>query len=121
LSSMHLNGRTEELQVYGPPPLKEIIDIHLLYSETKLRYPLIFNATQSKEEQVIMVNEDLSVRSFPLNHRIPCTGFRFDEKPHLARINIEAVTELGIPTKYYPSIKRGEDYVTEGGQVYKSS
>src|SRR5690606_35074041 len=34
ISSMHLNRRTEELIIYGPPQLKDIIDIHLLNSET---------------------------------------------------------------------------------------
>jgi len=121
ISSMHLNGRTEELKLFGPPQLKEIVEIHLLYSDTKLRYPLIFHPTQTSKGEVILENEDIIVRSFPLDHRIPCTGFRFDEKAHLAKINIEAVQKLAISTQYLPAIKRGKDFVSAEGKVYKSS
>src|SRR5690606_39640218 len=57
LSSMHLNGRREELFIYGPHSLKEIIDIHLLYSDTVLRYPIQFIPLVDDEERIIMENE----------------------------------------------------------------
>src|SRR5690606_4754052 len=34
LSSMHLSGRTDDLHLYAPPELKEIIDLQFLYSQT---------------------------------------------------------------------------------------
>jgi len=121
VSSMHLNGRKEELMLFGPPELKEIIDIHLKYSDTQLRYPLIFKPLQVVKEEIIFENDDITVRSFPLDHRIPCTGFRFDEKPGLPRINIEMVESLSIPIQYYQAIKKGKDYIDEIGEVYKSA
>lgn len=121
LSSMHLNGRKEELSLFGPPQLKEIIDIHLKYSETLLRYPLNFRNVQALTDEMILDNDDIVVRSFPLDHRIACTGFRFDEKPRLAKINIEKVEECNIPTQYFQAIKKGKDYIDEQGEVYKAS
>lgn len=118
ISSMHLNGRKEELRLFGPPELKEIIDIHLKYSDTQLRYPLIFKGVQSLKEEVIFENEDITVRSFPLDHRIPCTGFRFDEKPGLSKINLDVVEKLAVPIQYYQAIKKGQDYVDQEGRVY---
>jgi len=120
ISSMHLIGRREELTLFGPPELKEIIDIHLLYSDTKLRYPLIFHPVQSSQEQVILENDDVIVRSFPLDHRISCTGFRFDERARLAKINIEAVKAQGVPMECLPVLKQGNDCVSDDGKVYKS-
>src|SRR5690606_13563392 len=110
----------EELTLFGPPALKEIIDIHLLHSDTRLRYPLIFHPVQSFEEQLILENEDVIVRSFPLDHRIPCTGFRFDERPRLAKINIEAVKAQRVPTECLSVLKQGKDCVADDGKVYKS-
>src|SRR5690554_586500 len=121
ISSMHLIGRKEELTLFGPPELKEIIDIHLRYSDTKLRYPLIFNAVNPFQEKVLLENEDVSVRSFPLDHRIPCTGFRFDERPRLAKINIQAVKTHSVPTECLSLLKQGVDCVSDDGKVYKSS
>jgi ribonuclease Z len=119
ISSMHLIGRKEELILFGPPELKQIIDIHLLYSDTQLRYPLVFRPTQSSTEQVLLENEDVIVRSFPLDHRIPCTGFRFDERPRLAKINIEAVKSQRVPRECLPLLKRGKDCISIDGKVYK--
>jgi len=121
ISSMHLNGRTEELLVFGPPELKEIIDIQLKYSDTRLRYPLVFHPTQTLAEEVILENNEVTVKSFPLDHRIPCTGFRFNEEAPLARINIELVDKLSIPVQFLQAIKRGEDYMSEDGKIYKSA
>lgn len=120
LSSMHLNGRKEEISIFGPAALKEIIDIHLLYSDTRLRYPLHFVATEPDETRVIMENENVVVRSFPLDHRIPCTGFRFDEHPPLAKINKSVCDPLNIPAHLFPEIKKGENFIDEQGNVYKN-
>jgi len=121
ISSMHLNGRTEELIVFGPPELKEIIDVQLKYSDTRLRYPLVFHPTQTLAEEIILENNEVTVKSFPLDHRIPCTGYRFDEKAHLARINVELIDKLSIPIQFLQAIKRGEDYTSEEGKVYKAA
>src|SRR5690606_23859785 len=92
ISSMRLNGRTEELMSFGPPPLKEIIDIHLKYSDTRLRYSLVFLATQHADEQVIYRSDFFSVSSFPLDHRVPCTGFLFQEAPPLPKLNMDEIS-----------------------------
>jgi|SRR5690606_2676574 len=121
LSSMHLNGRREELFIYGPHSLKEIIDIHLLYSDTVLRYPIQFIPLVDDEERIIMENEHVVVRSFPLSHRISCTGFRFDEQPPLAKINSEVCDKLNIPAHMFSEIKLGADFVDENGKIYRNS
>lgn len=118
LSSMHLNGRKEEIHIYAPLVLKELIDLHLKYAESELRYPLHFHATQSEETELILDNGEVQVFSFPLNHRIPCTGFRFDEKIGLRRMNKQKIANLNIPAIYFPLIKQGESFTDENGQVY---
>lgn len=119
ISSMHLNGRKEELHIFGPEPLHEIIQIQFRYSETVLGFTLHFYPTSHVEENLILENEDLFVYSFPLQHRIACTGFRFVEKQRLPRIIREKVEELGIPKVFYSRIKRGLEYTDEQGNVYR--
>lgn len=118
LSSQHLVGRKNELHLYGPPALKEILEVQFKYSDTQLRYPLIFHATDEHQEQIIFENNLLCVRSFPLRHRIPCTGFRFDEKQRSASLKKEEVERLHIPASYRRLIKNGVDYVAADGTVY---
>src|ERR1035437_10388229 len=61
LSSMHLMSRTDEMRLYCPKELKDIIDIQLKHSDTVLRYELIYHFINSSESKVIFEDEDLSV------------------------------------------------------------
>jgi len=121
ISSMHLNGRKDDLYIFGPPGLKEIIDIQLHYAETTLRYNLTFKATDSEHAQPIWEDSNLEVLSFPLSHRISCTGFLFKEKQRLPKINKELVASLEIPAPYFSLLKKGIDYVDPTGKVYKAA
>src|ERR1700748_2600611 len=74
LSSMYLNGRTKALKLFGPAELKEIIDMQLKYSDTELQYDIDFVPTHADRSQVILENQDVTVETIPLDHRIACTG-----------------------------------------------
>lgn len=119
LSSMHLMGRKDDLYLFGPPALKEILDLQFKHSQTELRYPLHFRATQSEQAGMLFEGTQLSVRTFPLDHRIPCTGFKFAEKQRLPSIDKGKVSELAIPAAHLPLIKRGHDYTDPEGRVHR--
>ncbi|MEN0054613.1 MAG: ribonuclease Z [Mucilaginibacter sp.] len=120
LSSMHLNGRKKELHLYGPPHLKEIIDLQLKYSETTLQFPLEFTPTNAQKAEVIVNNNDIIIETIPLDHRIDCTGFLFREKKRLRKLKKEKLEELHIPVEYYTALKKGNDYTSASGVVYKN-
>lgn len=121
LSSMHLNGRKKALKIFGPPPLKEIVDLQLKYSETTLHYTLEWVFTDATAKGIILENQDIFVETIPLDHRIPCTGFLFRQKKRLRKLIKERIEELEIPVAYYPAIKKGNDYTTPDGTVYKNN
>ncbi|POY37382.1 ribonuclease Z [Solitalea longa] len=117
ISSMHLNGRVNELFIAGPPELLEIIEIQLKYSQTVLRYPLKFVPTQTDHSEVIFRNSEFEVETIILDHRIPCTGFLFKELPRSRRIIKEYIKQFNIPPDYIPLIKAGADYTLPDGEV----
>lgn len=117
LSSFHLLGRKTPLHVYGPPKLKEIILGQFRASGTFTSYPLHFHSTQDKEVQVLLEHDVVTVTSFPLKHRVPTTGFRFDEKPLKRGLNKPAADQLGVPVCDYHWIKDGKDWTSENGKV----
>lgn len=123
LSSMHLSGRSDAIYIYGPPPLEEILHMHFLHAETTLRFPMHFQATQNQNPQTLIETKDFTVESFPLNHRIPCTGFRFTEKAARPKIDIEKIEKSGlnIPKEYYPLLKRGHTFVDKEGKAYPAA
>src|SRR6201990_1240025 len=97
LSSLHLNGRKKPLYIYCPEHLKEIIDIQFLYSETTIDYPLEYKFTDAQKTEMLLDNQDITVETIPLNHRIACTGFLFKEKKRLRKLMKEKIERLGIP------------------------
>jgi ribonuclease Z len=121
LSSMHLNGRKKTLKLFGPPQLKEIIDLQLKYSDTVLQYQIDFIFTNADKAEVILDTTDITVETIPLDHRIACTGFLYKQKKRLKKIIKEKIIELNIPIQYYSDIKKGADYVAADGTVYKNA
>lgn len=121
LQTMHLLGRATPLNLYGPPELKEIIDIHLKYSKSTLKYPIEFKSTQTNENEIILSNDYVQVSTIVLNHRIPCTGFLFKEKTKPRKINPVAINKFNIPKYAINQLKNGEDYVNfETKEVIKN-
>jgi ribonuclease Z len=120
LSSMHLNGRKKALYLFGPAHLKEIIDLQFKYSETTLQFPLEFTAIDAQKSEVIINNSDVIVETIPLDHRIACTGFLFKEKKRLRKLIKEKLEDLKVPVEYYTALKRGSDYTSASGEVYKN-
>lgn len=120
LSSMHLNGRKKALYLFGPAHLKEIIDLQFKYSETTLQFPLEFTAIDAQKSEVIVNNSDVTIETIPLDHRIACTGFLFKEKKRLRKLIKEKLEDLNVPVEYYTALKRGNDYTSANGEVYKN-
>jgi ribonuclease Z len=120
LSSMHLNGRIKPLKIYCPPQLKEIVDLQLVCSETRLQYEIEYRFTDHEKAEVILDNQDITVESIPLEHGMACTGFLFREKKRLRKLIKETIDEVNIPIEYYSALKKGADYVAPDGTVYKN-
>jgi ribonuclease Z len=116
LSTMHLQGRTTDLHLYAPEPLREIIDLQLRHSDTTLRYTLQFHPIDATRSEVIYSDEQIQVRTIVLQHRIPCTGFLFEEQPRPRRIDKEKVVGYDLPLETYQSLKAGEDLLLPDGR-----
>jgi len=117
LSTMHLNGRIKPFQIFAPAPLKEILELQFKHSDTQLRYEIEFTALTAESSAVIFENQDMTVETIVLNHRIPTTGFKFSEKKRLRKVIAEKLEAEGISSEYYPLLKKGLDLELPGGKV----
>jgi len=86
LTTLHLLGRKDELHLYAPEGLEEIIQIQLKASATTLIYPLIFHPLVSERLELVFEDERVTVHAFPLFHSIPTFGFIFREKIKVRKI-----------------------------------
>jgi ribonuclease Z len=121
LSSLHLNGRKKPITLFGPAHLKEIIDLQFKYSETSLHFELIFQPIDPSASAIILDNQDITVETIILDHRISCTGFLFRQKKRLRKVLKDKTEALDIPLSYYPLLKRGTDYFAPDGKTYPNS
>jgi ribonuclease Z len=85
LNSFGLLNRQQDLQVYGPAGLQEIIELQLQAASTRLPFLLHFHTIQKAGE--LAETEDMIVSCFPTDHRIECYGFLFQEKNLPRRFN----------------------------------
>lgn len=120
ISTMHLNSRTKLLYIYGPAPLQEILELQFKYSDTRLKFEIIYFQIDPNESAVILQNHDLTVETIPLNHRIPCTGFKFTEKKRLRKLLVDRLEEKNVDIELYPLLKRGLDLELPGGEVLRN-
>ena len=114
ISTMHLLGRTEELNVYSPAGLEEIIRIQI--DSKSLRFALKFHIVK-KGGQLLYEDKKLKVETIPLLHRIPCFGYLFKEKEKERKLMPEKLEEYDVPIHYRNRIKSGEDFVNSEGQI----
>lgn len=109
LTSLGLNHRINDLHIYAPASLKEIINLQLNISSVSLPFALHFY--DLKNDEVIYEDRKIIVESFKVNHRIECWGFLFRQKKNARKINPEKVDEYKVPTSFYESLHEGKDFM----------
>ncbi|HTB53158.1 MAG TPA: ribonuclease Z [Ferruginibacter sp.] len=115
LNSLSLLGRTQDLHIYAPAPLKDIIDIHLNVVDGQLSFKLYFH--DLVKEGLITDDKRVTVHCFAVQHKIECWGFLFREKKHPRKIDSERTKAYEIPASYYEKLQQGEDYITKKGTI----
>ena len=113
LSTYNLLGRKTPLTIYGPPGLEEVIRLQFIVSDSYFDYELNFVETQDKEKQLIFEDDTLRVFSFPLKHRVPCTGFLFEEKERKLNVEKWAILEFKLQPSEILLLKKGIDVERE--------
>lgn len=121
LASMHLLGRKNELVIYGPKELEEIITIIHKHSDTYLNYPLRFVATQNQQMELLWEDDKVEVHSFPLQHRVRTTGFLFREKPLPRNIDKYKLEKLDVSFAEIHKLKKGMDATDNQGNIISNA
>jgi ribonuclease Z len=121
LASMHLLGRKNELTIYGPKELEEIITMIHNHSDTYLNYPLNFVYTQNTNKQLVFEDEKVEVYSIPLKHRIATTGYLFKEKPLSRNIDKYKLEKMNVSFAEIHKLKQGLDATDNNGNIIKNT
>ena len=121
ISTFGLLGRKNDLNIYGPKGLKEIIKLQLEVSNSYLNFELIFHELNSNDSELIYEDQKVEVYTIPLEHRVYTNGFLFKEKIGERKLNIEAIKEISeIEICDYQNLKNGKDFIKENGSIIKN-
>ena len=116
LSSMHLLGRTKDLNVYGPPELEGIINSQIRDHNKGLNYKVLFNVLGFGGQEIILDNKHITIETIKLKHRILCNGFLIKEKKRPRTLIPKAIEKYNIPVYERANIKNGADFIMESGE-----
>jgi ribonuclease Z len=118
INTFGLLSHQQDLHVFGPAPLQQIIELQLKVAETHLSYNLHFHTIT--KEAVLVDDEKIKISCFRTNHRIECYGFVFEEKRKPRKLEPAKAAEHGVPTIFYERLREGEDYTAKNGSVIKN-
>lgn len=117
LTSYQLYQRKQCLHIFGPPGIAKLITTILEVTKTHLSYELQIHEHDVMVSETILEAKAITVKTLPLDHRIPCCGFLFIEKAAKRRINPLATEKHGVPYHSYASLQDGFDFENTGGHV----
>lgn len=115
INTFSLLNHIQELHVFGPAPLQQIIEMQLKVADNKLSYPLHFHTL--KEPGILVDDDKIRISCFRTDHRIECYGFLFEEKVMKRKLLIEKIKKLEIPVSFYASLQAGLNYITPRGKI----
>lgn len=118
INSFGLLSHQQDLHVFGPSPLKEIIELQLKVAGTTLPYKLYLHTITAAA--TLLETDKLTVKCFRTNHRIECYGFVFEEKKQPRKLNPDKAKEHEVPMAFYERLKNGEDYTRKDGTIVKN-
>lgn len=106
--------RTEPLHIYGPAGLPYIVG-GLRVIAPQLSFPVVLHELKGDEEAFSLIG--LEITAFPLDHGMPCLGYRL-HLPRPAAFDPEKARALGVPLPMWKRLQKGE-IIEEDGVVYR--
>ena len=119
ITTLALLERTDPLTVVGPEGLEAIVRAMPGLQNDWLPFDLRFvTLAEGFEHAVVYEDEDITVEARPLDHRVFCAGFRYQEKTRPGSIDGDAARATGISEGWqFEALKRREAVTLADGTV----
>lgn len=105
LSTLGMLGRTSKLRIYAPKDYEPLFRQQVEFFMQTMEYEMEMIPVDTEKQQIIYEDHSLTVETVPLQHRVPCCGFIFREKPTLPHIRRDMIDYYGIPVSQINNIK----------------
>ena len=115
IHTMGLLNRENDLHLFAPAPLKEILEIQFKAAGSALPFQLHFYALHGEGE--LVRTDKFRVSCFMTKHRIPCWGFKFEQVKSPRKLNIEKARIHNVPAVFFDRLKAGDDFMSAQGKT----
>lgn len=120
ISTFRLLGRETELHIYGPKGIKEVITLQLKLGNSWTNFSLIFHELVETVPEQIFEDDQITVHTIPLDHRVYTNGFLFQEKKGERKLDLAAAIQAKIDQSYFPKLKQGFHVKNREGKEIKN-
>jgi ribonuclease Z len=117
ISTFNLLGRKNDLHIYSPSELKDLIQPQIDFIKGEMQFKIVFHPLDFKKPRQIYADKKLEVISFPVKHSISTSGFLFREVQKQPNIKKELLEFYNIPIAEIKNIKSGKDFTTTEGEI----
>ena len=101
--------RTEPLHIYGPVGLTQVVN-GLRVIAPQLTFPVVLHELTGQTEFEAI---GMTITAFPLDHGIPCLGWRL-HLPRKAAFDPEKARALNVPLPLWKQLQKGETLDMDG-------
>lgn len=115
ISTFGMLGRIFPLHIYAPGALEPMLNAMVQMFCNGLDFKVEFHAVDAKRQYVVYEDRSMTIETVPLEHRVPCCGYIFREKPTLPHIRRDMIDYYEIPISQINNIKNGAGWVTPKG------
>lgn len=118
LMSLQLSDRTAPLDIWGPPGVEAYIRTNQQLLRTGFSFDL--KIREESGAALLFETERIALRCAPLNHGVPCLGFRLEEPQRAGRFDLEKARTLGIPAgSLFGDLQRGREVTLADGRLIR--
>ncbi len=117
LSTFGMLGRTSKLKIFAPRDYEGLFKQQVDFFLKGMEYEIELVPIDTTAKEVVYEDKSLTVETIPLNHRMPCCGYLFREKPTLPHIRRDMIDYYEIPISQINNIKNGADWTSPEGEV----
>lgn len=114
LSSLNLLGRNNDIHIYAPENLNNLLELHNSVSGKNFNFNIVFHPLNFSKLKRIYNDKIMEVFSFPVKHSVPTCGFLFKEKSTNRRMIKEKIKELDLNIESIKKFKNSENCEVNG-------
>lgn len=113
--ALHEKGGTVTVHIFeqGAKVLRHIMALCCPDPGYEIRYNII----SPRGGETVYQDRNLTVTTFALKHRVPCVGYRFDEKPKPRHMRPGVAQTYGLPRYLIDGIRQGNDLTLPDGRI----